>query len=96
MGTIMIFEPDRAKAAYFGAVLACSHTDTDTPDEVADAVEAAAVDAYLAAYAEAAAELPQPMTFIDLAEARSRGYDAAREAAQAAYSAHTAPLQLAA
>jgi hypothetical protein len=91
----MIFAPDRANAAYFGAFLAYTFTGPED-SATSDAVEAAAVDAYLEAYAAAAALEPQPMLFEVWAEVRTTGYNAAREAAQAAYTAAAPRLQLAA
>lgn len=92
----MAFQPDIATAHYFGAVLAYANAGPDTPEQVAADIESAAIDAFLEAFTAAAAELPQPMTFIDLAEARSHGYDAARNAAYAVCDAHNAAVQAAA
>lgn len=82
-------DPVAAAAAYFGSVLACSHTELDTPDAVIDAVEATATSAYTDAHAEYLGRLNHPVTVIEAAEARGHAYETARTAARDTYAALT-------
>ncbi len=86
----MITNADRARGWYFAAVIAYTY-----PDAVSDAVEAAALEGFLDAFAAAAAAAAHPLTYDDLADAYSIGYDGARQAAQARYSTPAARLQTA-